>query len=208
MGWVVSRVFWYVFCHYLKPLAHWAFVKDRAYDTAEFQYKPPSAVIKERFYNSLKKGKEMLNIDLESVAKQVLLSVDEVSMQVEHLKGIMERRKMGAQKATLTRKNKKAVQRNTDVPQPDVPVSDVPVPDFPGSDVPVSDVPVSDLPVSDLPVSDVPVSDVPVSDVPLSDVPLSDIPVSDVPVSDVPVSDVCLRCPCLRCVVLVSRQRI
>ena len=64
--------------YYLKPLAHWAFVKDRAYDNAEFQYKPPSAVIKERFYDSLKKGKEMLNIDLESVAKQVLLSVDEV----------------------------------------------------------------------------------------------------------------------------------
>ncbi|CAB4016499.1 Hypothetical predicted protein, partial [Paramuricea clavata] len=96
--------------HYLKPLAHWAFVKDRAYDTAEFQYKPPSAVFKERFYDSLKKGKEMLHIDLESVAKQVLLSVVDVSMQVEHLKGIMERRKMGAQKAAaLTRKNKKAV---------------------------------------------------------------------------------------------------
>ena len=45
----------------------------------------------------------MLNIDLESVVKQVLLSVDEVSMQVEHLKGTMERRKMGAQKAALTR---------------------------------------------------------------------------------------------------------
>ena len=97
--------------HYLKPLAHWGYVKDRAYDTAEFQYKPPSAVIKERFYDSLKQGKEMLNIDLESVAKQVLLSVDEVSMQVEHLKGTMERRKMGAQKAALTRKNKKAVSK-------------------------------------------------------------------------------------------------
>ena len=97
--------------HYLKPLAHWDYVKDRAYDTAEFQYKPPSAVIKERFYDSLKQGKENLNTDLESVAKQVLLSVNEVSMLVEHLKGTMERRKMGAQKAALTRKNKKAVSK-------------------------------------------------------------------------------------------------
>ena len=45
--------------HYLKPLAHWDYVKDRAYDTAEFQYKPPSAVIKKRFYDSLKQGRNV-----------------------------------------------------------------------------------------------------------------------------------------------------
>lgn len=98
--------------HYLKPEAHLAFMKDRGYDsTANLLFKPPSDVIKEKFYKSIKDGKELSKEDLEVVAKQTLLSFNEVSMQVDYLKGTIERRKKGAQKAALTRKNRKKVRK-------------------------------------------------------------------------------------------------
>jgi hypothetical protein len=97
--------------HYLRPEAHLAFAKDREYDTTNFLFKPPSDVIKEKFYKSIKDGKELSKEVLEAVAKQTLLSFNEVSMQVDHLKATMERRKKGAQKAALTRKNRQKVRK-------------------------------------------------------------------------------------------------
>jgi hypothetical protein len=97
--------------HYLRPEAHLAFVKDREYDTTNFLFKPPSDVIKEKFYKSIKDGKELSKEVLEAVAKQTLLSFNEVSMQVDHLKATMERRKKGAHKAALMRKNRQKVRK-------------------------------------------------------------------------------------------------
>ena len=45
--------------HYLKPEAHFAFVKDQGCGNIELMYKPLSLLIKEKFYQFLKEGKEM-----------------------------------------------------------------------------------------------------------------------------------------------------
>lgn len=61
--------------HYLKPKEHADFVKENG--DAECMYKHPSAVIKEEFYESLKKNRELSNTHLQEVAQKTLLSLEE-----------------------------------------------------------------------------------------------------------------------------------
>jgi hypothetical protein len=96
------------FCsgHYLKPQDHLGAVMQHG-DT-QCIYTPPSSVIKNVFYETLKKNQVVSKEKIEEVAKQTLLSLEEVTMIVEHLKSTAERRKEGARKAALTRKKKQA----------------------------------------------------------------------------------------------------
>ena len=66
--------------------------------------KPPSAYIKEMF-DKLKSGPSELQV--EEVAKTVLLPPEEVSMWLKHLQTIKENRKKGAIKAAKTRMKKR-----------------------------------------------------------------------------------------------------
>lgn len=70
-------------------------------------YKPPSAIIKEEFYKSLKENKELSESWLQEVAQKTLLTFGELNMHVDHLRATAKRRKEGAKKAALTRKAKK-----------------------------------------------------------------------------------------------------
>ena len=70
--------------------------------------KPPSTVIKEKF-ESLECYPPSESVCLE-IAKEVLLSVDDVRMWLDHLHTIKENRKRGAAKAAETRRRKKKKQ--------------------------------------------------------------------------------------------------
>ena len=86
----------------MKPEERETFVKEKGLALSMFM--PPSAVIKERFYESLKNGKNLSESHLLEVAKMTLLSVEELKMHIDHLRMTVKRRKEGARKAALTRK--------------------------------------------------------------------------------------------------------
>ena len=97
------------FCtgHYLKPKEHADFVKENG--NAECMYTPHSVVMKEEFYESIKKNRELSNTQLQKVPQKTLLSLEELNMHVDNLRTTAQRRKEGAKKAASTRKAKKAV---------------------------------------------------------------------------------------------------
>ena len=65
----------------------------------------------ERFDESVKKGFDLLGDEnrINELAKQVLLTPNEVKMWLKHLKAIKLRRKEGAKKAAATRAAKKGI---------------------------------------------------------------------------------------------------
>ena len=95
------------FCagHYLQPDDHKDFVKTNG--TSQCMFKPPSAVIKEAFYNIVKSDQTVTDKQLEDVARRSLLSIEELKMHVEHLALTAKRRKEGAKKAASTRAKKR-----------------------------------------------------------------------------------------------------
>lgn len=94
------------FCsgHYMSPKDHQEYVKKHG--SKDVCCKPPSLIIKEKFYEKMKKGTRLADEDLEGVAKKTLLSLEELQMHVEHLRSTAERRREGAKKAAVTRKSK------------------------------------------------------------------------------------------------------
>jgi hypothetical protein len=92
--------------HYLTPKEHAAFVNENG--DSMCVYKPPSAIIKEEFYKSLKENKALSMSLLQEVAQKTLLSLEDLTMHVDHLRATAQQRKEGARKAALTRKAKKA----------------------------------------------------------------------------------------------------
>ena len=99
------------FCtgHYMSPEEHQEFVREHG--ATELMYKPPSIVIRDQFYESMRAGRSVSDNELEEVARKTLLSVEELKMHVEHLRITAERRKEGAKKAALTRKSKSTTTR-------------------------------------------------------------------------------------------------
>ena len=93
--------------HYLKPKEHAEFVREHGLMLS----KPPSIVIKEEFYDSLKRGRTLSEEKILDVAKKTLLPLEELKMHVDHLRLTAERRKEGARKAATTRKTKAASTR-------------------------------------------------------------------------------------------------
>ena len=85
------------FCagHYLKP--------QEAIQTSSTIFNPPSAVILEA-----SKAGILNESDIENLARKVLLPVEDVKIWLRHLTTVSENRKKGAQKATETRRLKKA----------------------------------------------------------------------------------------------------
>lgn len=73
------------------------------------QTKPPSVVLQSVFNSSEKKGEDLLKNEnaLNDIAKEVLLTPNDVKMWIEHLKGIKSRRQQGARKAAATRATQK-----------------------------------------------------------------------------------------------------
>ena len=69
-------------------------------------YFPPSTVIKKIFEEAQKENRDLDSEDVEELAKQTLLSTEDVEMWVMHLDSVKKRRKAGARKAADTRKQK------------------------------------------------------------------------------------------------------
>ena len=78
--------------------------------------KPPSTVIKEKF-DKLKSYPPSESVCAE-ITKEVLLSVDNVRMWLDHLHNVKENRKRGAAKAAETRRRKKGNTTHTVVIPP------------------------------------------------------------------------------------------
>ena len=97
------------FCggHYLEPENAWKCVQEKGMGVC--QTKPPSVVLQSVFNSSEKKGEDLLKNEnaLNDIAKEVLLTPNDVKMWIEHLKGIKSRRQQGARKAAATRATKK-----------------------------------------------------------------------------------------------------
>ena len=66
--------------------------------------KPPSVVIQEARNQAQSINHVLTEQEIVELARKTLLSVNEVSMWLDHLAGVAERRKEGAKKAAATRK--------------------------------------------------------------------------------------------------------
>ncbi|CAB4041217.1 Chromatin modification-related YNG2 [Paramuricea clavata] len=99
------------FCagHYKKPEDAWKSYQEKSKTIC--QIKPPLVTLLERFDESVKKGFDLLGDEnrINELAKQMLLTPNEVKMWLKHLKAIKLRRKEGAKKAAATRAAKKAL---------------------------------------------------------------------------------------------------
>ena len=71
-------------------------------------YFPPSTVIKKSFEKAQKESRDLDSEDVEELAKQTLLSTEDVEMWVTHLDSVKKRRQAGARKAAATRKQESA----------------------------------------------------------------------------------------------------
>ena len=60
---------------------------------------PPSTVIKKGFEKAQNEGRNMNSEDVEKLAKQTLLSTEDVEMWLTHLDSVKRRRQAGARKA-------------------------------------------------------------------------------------------------------------
>lgn len=72
----------------MKPQERETFINENGLTLSMFI--PPSTVIKERFYKSLKNGINLSESQLLEVAKITLLSVEELKMHIDHLKITVE----------------------------------------------------------------------------------------------------------------------
>ena len=75
---------------------------------------PPSTVIKKSFEKAQKESRDLNSEDVEELAKQTLLSTEDVELWVTHLDSVKKRRQAGAHKAAATRKQKSAKQKSSD----------------------------------------------------------------------------------------------
>jgi hypothetical protein len=90
--------------HYLKPEEHLAHF--RAHGKTGMESKPPSVVIREALNQAQSINHMLTDQEIVELARKTLLSVNEVSMWLDHLAGVAERRKEGAKKAAATRKKR------------------------------------------------------------------------------------------------------
>lgn len=95
-----------VFCsgHYLKAEEFLRLAIDQPVNNKKIQ--PPSAFLKVEF-SKLKDRSNIPDSVIEQCARETLLTLDEVKMWFDHLKGVTQRRKSGAAKAVATRAAKK-----------------------------------------------------------------------------------------------------
>ena len=63
---------------------------------------------------TVKEGRDLDSEDVEELAKQTLLSTEDVEMQVTYLDSVKKRRQAGARKVAATRKQKSARQKSSD----------------------------------------------------------------------------------------------
>ena len=77
--------------------------------------KPPSVVIAEALKNAERKGCNLSGEEKLALAKETLLTEEDVEMRLQHLSDVSTRRKEGAKKAAATRrqKNKGDTEGNT-----------------------------------------------------------------------------------------------
>ena len=75
---------------------------------------PPSTVVTKSFEKAQKESRDLNSEDVEELAKQTLLSTEDVEMWVTHLDSVKKRQQAGARKAAATRKQKSARQKSSD----------------------------------------------------------------------------------------------
>ena len=68
---------------------------------------PPSTVIAEAHKKATKQGHDLSSEEVTALAKEVLLTEDDVRMWIEHLRDVATRQKEGAKKAAATRSKAK-----------------------------------------------------------------------------------------------------
>ena len=74
---------------------------------------PPSTLIK-KSEKAQDESRDLNSEDIEEVAKQTLLSTEDVEMWVTNLDSVRKRRQAGARKAAVTRKQKSARQKSSE----------------------------------------------------------------------------------------------
>ena len=94
--------------HFLKPDQH--FSHYQKHGRARMMFKLPSVVIAEKHRRAAKQGKQLTSSEIKQLAKDVLLTEENVRMWLEHLEGVSERRNEGAKKAAQTRAKEKGTQ--------------------------------------------------------------------------------------------------
>ena len=70
---------------------------------------PPSIIINQGFNKLLKLNFKITDAKISQLARQTLLSVEDVKFWMDHLQGVHKRRKEGALKAAKTRAKKKGI---------------------------------------------------------------------------------------------------
>ena len=75
---------------------------------------PPSTVIKKSYEKAQNESRDLNSEDIEEVAKQTLLSTEDVEMWVTHHDSVRKRRQASARKAAATRKQKSARQKSSE----------------------------------------------------------------------------------------------
>ena len=93
--------------HYMKPREAWLHVQ--AHGNKVFQTEPPSVVLQREFDQSIKEGKNIIEDEVKKakLAKDTHLTVQEITMWLNHLHDVKMRRSKGAKKAAATRAAKK-----------------------------------------------------------------------------------------------------
>lgn len=87
--------------HYLHPEDH--LLHYQTYGKMGMKIKPPSVVIAETYKKATKEGCGLSSGEIMSLAKETLLTEEDVKMWLHHLSDVTARRKEGTKRATATR---------------------------------------------------------------------------------------------------------
>lgn len=93
--------------HYMKPQDAWLHAQEHG--NKVFQSEPPSVVLQNAFNRAIKLGRDILEdgAEVESLARETHLTLQETLMWLENLKQIRMRRVQGAKKAAAKRSARK-----------------------------------------------------------------------------------------------------
>ena len=91
--------------HYLNPKDH--YLHYQAHETKGMMFKPPFLVVSEARMRAEREGRSLSSEDIVELAKETLLTEEEVQMWLQHVSDVATRRKEGAKQAAITRRWKK-----------------------------------------------------------------------------------------------------
>lgn len=103
--------------HYLKPEEH--FSRYKSHGATGMKFEPPSTVIATKYRKAVKNQHQLSSEEIRALAKEVLLTEDEVRMWINHREDVTARRKEGVKKAVQTRAKNKASKKDQTIPSPE-----------------------------------------------------------------------------------------